>query len=85
VNETAERETSADNDRCVLQSWHEWEVDEGERRFLWCVETGLELRHGYPGFDPAQLEMLIADATDMMRTSASPIDSLRIVPARWRP
>jgi hypothetical protein len=83
VNETAERQTSADNDRCVLQSWHEWEIDEGERRIILCVETGLELRPGYPGFDPAQLETLIGNATDMMRTSASPIDALRIVPARW--
>ena len=82
MNETAQRDASADNDRCVLQSWHEWEVDDGERRIILCVETGLELRPGYPGFDPVQLETLIADATDMMRTSASPIDALRIVPAR---
>ena len=82
MNQSAQRETSVDNDRCVLQSWHEWEVVEGERRINLCVETGLELRPGYPGFDPAQLETLIANATDMMRTSASPIDSLRIVPAR---
>ena len=82
MNDTAQREASADNDRCVLQSWHEWEVDDGERRIILCVETGLELRPGCPGFDPVQLETLIADATDMMRTSASPIDALRIVPAR---
>ena len=30
MNESAELETSADNDRSVLQSWHEWEVDNGE-------------------------------------------------------
>ena len=81
MSDNPERATSADNDRCVLQSWHEWEVDGGERRIILCVETALELRPGYPGFDPAKLEMLIQDATDMMRTSASPIDSLRIVPA----
>jgi hypothetical protein len=46
------------------------------------VETGLELRPEHEGFDRGQLENLIADATDMMRTSASPIDALRIVPAR---
>ena len=85
MNETAEREASADNDRCVLQSWHEWEVDNGERRIILCVETGLELRPGYAGFDPLQLETLITDATDMMRTSSSPIDALRIVPASWTP
>jgi hypothetical protein len=45
------------------------------------VETALELRPGYPGFDPLQLEALIENATDMMRTSASPINGLRIVPA----
>jgi hypothetical protein len=51
MNETAQREERADNDRCVLQSWHEWEVDDGERRIILCVETGLELRPGYPDFD----------------------------------
>ena len=76
-------EASADNDRCVLHSWHEWEINEGERRIVLCVETALELRPGFSGFNPSKLEALIADATDLMRTSASPIDSLRIVPARW--
>ena len=83
MNDFAQRETSADNDRFVLQSWHEWEIEDKKRRIILCVETGLELRPGYPGFDRAQLETLMADATDMMRTSASPIDALRIVPARW--
>jgi hypothetical protein len=83
MTETAELETSADNDRCVLQSWHEWEVENGERRIILCVETALELRPGYPGFDSNLLESLMHDATDLMRTSASPIDALRIVPARW--
>ena len=82
MNESAEEKTSADKDRFVLHSWHEWEVDGGERRIILCVETDLELRPGYPGFDTAQLDNLIADATDMMRTSASPINALRIIPAR---
>ena len=75
------RETSADNDRCVLRSWHEWEIFDGERRVILCVQTALELRPGHPGFDPGRLEQLVGDATDLMRTSASPIDRLRIVPA----
>ncbi|QIK79048.1 hypothetical protein G7077_09240 [Sphingomonas piscis] len=82
MSDNPERATSADNDRCVLQSWHEWELDGGERRIILCVETALELRPGYPGFDSAKLDRLIQDATDMMRTSASPIDALRIVPLR---
>ena len=82
MKDNADRETSAGNDRGVLQSWHEWEVNEGERRIILCVETTLELRPGFPGFDTAQLEVLIRDATDMMRTSPAPIDALRIVPAR---
>ena len=77
-----DRETSADNDRCVLQTWHEWEIGDGQRRIILCVETGLELRPGYPGFNVGLLERLISDATDMMRTSASPTDALRIVPSR---
>jgi hypothetical protein len=72
--------STADNDRTKLRSWHEWEIKDGERRIVLCVETGLELRPGFPGFDRVQLEALISDASDMMRTSASPIDAIRIVP-----
>ena len=82
MSDNLDRATNADNDRCVLDSWHEWELDGGERRIILCVETSLELRPGYPGFDAAKLESLIQDATDMMRTSASPIDALRILPPR---
>ena len=79
---SANRESSADNDRTSLASWHEWEVRDGERRIILCVATPLELRPGFPGFDPVQLDALIRDATDMMRTSASPIDAIRIVRER---
>jgi hypothetical protein len=82
VRQSVDRDSSADNDRTTLRSWHEWEVRNGERRIILCVETELELRPGFPGFDPMQLEALVADATDMMRTSASPIDAIRIVPPR---
>lgn len=80
MSDHGQPQTRADNDRCVLQSWHEWEIRDGERRIVLCVQTGLELRPGYPGFDPSKIEVLVADASDMMRTSASPIDALRIVP-----
>lgn len=73
---------SADNDHKMLPSWHEWDVRRGERRIILCVETDLELRPGYPGFDPVQLDALIEDATRMMRTSVRPIDAIRIVPSR---
>jgi len=82
VRLSANRDSSADNDRTTLPSWHEWEVRDGERRIILCVATPLELRPGYPGFDPVQLEALIRDATDMMRSSASPIDAIRIVPQK---
>jgi hypothetical protein len=72
----------ADNDRRALRSWHEWEFKDGERRTILCVETGLEMRSGEPGFDPEQLSMLIQEAIEMMRASPSPIDALRIVPER---
>ena len=80
MTEKLDHATNADNDRSTLRSWHEWEVFGGTRRIILCVETSLELRPGFEGFDPGQLEALIADATDMMRTSASPIDGIRIVP-----
>lgn len=80
MSDDGQAQARADNDRCVLQSWHEWEIRDRERRIILCVQTGLELRPEYPGFDPSKIEALIADATDLMRTSASPIDALRIVP-----
>ena len=79
---SANRDSRADNDRTTSRSWHEWEVCDGERRIILCVATSLELRPGFPGFDTMQLEALIRDATDMMRSSASPIDAIRIVPER---
>ena len=77
---SANRNSNADNDRRTLRCWHEWEVTDGEHRIVLCVATTLELRPGYRGFDAAQLDALIRDATDLMRTSASPIDAIRIVP-----
>jgi hypothetical protein len=82
MSERVHRESNGDNEPARLNSWHEWEVRDGERRIILCVETGLELRPGFPGFDGALLEALIRDANDMMRKSASPIDAIRIVPAR---
>jgi hypothetical protein len=70
------------NDHHVLRCWHEWEFDGSERRIVLCVQTDLELRPGCEGFDARQLDQLIEEATDMMRASASPIDSIRIVPER---
>lgn len=72
----------ADNDRRALRCWQEWEIAGGERRIVLCVETDLEMRPGHPGFDPDRLSVLIDEASDLMRTSASPIDSIRIVPER---
>jgi hypothetical protein len=82
MNQDRKRAERPDNDRHVLRSWNEWEFDGRDRRIILCVETVLELRPGYEGFDPAQLDDLVAEATDLMRASASPIDSIRIVPER---
>jgi hypothetical protein len=82
MSDTSGVQVSADNDRSHLRTWHEWEVDGGVRRVILCVESALELRPGFAGFDPTKLETLISDATDMMRTSGSPIDAIRIVPGR---
>lgn len=71
-----------DHDRHILRYWHEWEFDGRERRIVLCVETALELRPGSEGFDARQLDELVDEATQMMRASASPIDSIRIVPER---
>ncbi|MCL6730716.1 hypothetical protein [Sphingomonas hankyongi] len=70
------------NDRHALRCWHEWEFDGSARRIILCVQTALELRPGCEGFDSRQLDELIDEATHMMRASASPIDSIRIVPER---
>ena len=70
-----------DEDRGVLRCWHEWEIDGRDRRIVLCVETALELRPGYAGFNREQLDELIDHATELMRASSAPIDALRIVPA----
>jgi len=77
-----DRDSSYDDDRTTVRSWHEWEVRDGERRIILCVSTSLELRPGFAGFDTVQLEALTREATDMMRASASPIDAIRIVPEK---
>jgi hypothetical protein len=64
-----------------VRCWHEWEFDGSDRRVILCLETELELRPGAEGFDPLLLDELIAEATDLMRASVSPINSIRIVPA----
>jgi hypothetical protein len=69
-------------DRHVLRCWHEWQFDGSQRRIILCVETDLELRPGCEGFDARRLDELAEEATTMMRASASPIDSIRIVPGR---
>jgi hypothetical protein len=65
----------------IVRCWHEWEFDGSDRRIILCLETKLELRPGAEGFDPLLLDELIAEATDLMRASVSPINSIRIVPA----
>jgi hypothetical protein len=79
IRNLAER---ADADRDILRCWHEWEFDGPERRIILCVETALELRPGCDGFHSERLDQLVEEATQMMRASASPIDSIRIVPER---
>lgn len=80
VNQARNLAERPSNDRHILRCWHEWEFDGSERHIILCVETDLELRPGSEGFDPMRLDELVAETTDMMRASASPIDSIRIVP-----
>jgi hypothetical protein len=82
VNQDRNLGERPENGRHILRYWHEWEFDERERRIVLCVETALELRPGSEGFDASKLDELIEDATQLMRASASPIDSIRIVPER---
>ena len=73
---------AAENDRSALRWWHEWQLNDRERRIVLCVATNLELRPGYPGFDSAKLESLILEVNEIARANSSPIDSIRIVPER---
>jgi len=66
----------------VLHCWPEWEISGRDRTIVLCVETDLELQPEGEGFNPSLLEQLIDEATHLMRTSASPIDRVRIVPSR---
>lgn len=83
ASENVQQRANTNNDRCVRQSWHEWEIHEGARKVILCLETHLELRPGYDCFDKALLETLINESTDLLRASESPVDGIRIVPARW--
>lgn len=71
-----------DDESLVVEAWHEWEIEGGERRIILCIATPLELRSGHEGFDPDRLESLLAHATKLMRESPSPIDRMRIVQAK---
>lgn len=82
LNQNRELTERPDNDGLILRYWHEWEFDGAERRIILCLETALELRPGSQGFDSRLLDELVAEATNLMRASASPIDSIRIVPRR---
>ena len=73
---------AADNDRRQLRCWHEWQIEGHQKRIVLCVETELEMRPGEPGFDPLALEAFVLEANELMRSCPSPIDSIRIVPAR---
>jgi hypothetical protein len=72
----------AENDRSALHWWHEWQLEDGKRRIILCVATDLELRPGFPGFDSDRLRALVAEANQISRASASPINAIRIVPER---
>ena len=82
MNQDQHQAAHADNDRRGLRYWHEWELDGRDRRIILCVATDLELRPGHAGFDAERLDALVSEATEMMRSSPSPIDSIRIVPER---
>ncbi len=45
------------------------------------IETSLQLQPGEDGFAPERIDALVEEATRRMRSSASPIDSIRIIPA----
>ena len=65
----------------ILAHWHEWEIRGSYRQVVLCVETGLELDPSREGFDRADLDQLMHEASAMMTSSSSPIDFIRIVQA----
>ena len=68
-------------ERRLVRQWHEWEVDGATRSVVLVIATDLEMRAGHDDFDSASLDALIELATARMRSSPSPIDRIRIVPA----
>ena len=77
----AQHQRSPDNDRCDFRYWHEWIIDDEGRTIVLCVETDLEMEPGAPDHDPRALEELISHAQNLMRSSASAIDHIRLVPS----
>lgn len=80
MNQERQVEAHADNDSRPTLYWQEWEIAGREIRSVLCVGTGIELRPGEPGFSKAELHKLMAEAQNMMRVAAYPIDLIRIVP-----
>jgi len=80
MNGPANRALHPDENRLVSRCWQEWEISGRERRVFLCVETALEMRPGFAGFDPAKLDTLVNEARELVHASASPIDSIRIIP-----
>lgn len=73
--------SSANDHTFIFAHWHESEIRGSERVVVLCVETGLELDPSRDGFDRADLDQLMHEASAMMRSSASPIDVVRVVQA----
>jgi len=71
-----------DNDRGALRCWQEWEIEGRNRRVVLCIETTLELRPDHPGFNRKRLDELVEYTGELMRGSSTPIDAIRITPAR---
>ena len=71
-----------DDEPLILSHWHEWEIHGSDRRVILCVETPLELQPDRDGFDRRRLDALVHEAANLMRSSASPIDRIRIVQSK---
>lgn len=67
----------------ITRSWLEWEFDGTEKRTILVVETEAPLGPEEANFSPGLIEELRLASIAILRTSASAIDGIRIVPVRY--
>lgn len=72
-----------DDEKHIIRSWFEWDLDGLARKVILVVETDLPMQPGEAGYDALTLDALRSAAIARSRASPGAIDRIRIVPVRY--